>query len=106
MSKISDAAAAAVLHRLIAHLRARDDVQNIDLMGTGGFCRNCLSEWLEEASSMSRDEARHAVYGEDYAAWKARQPAATPAQLAALATSQARNDAIAARAASQSGDNG
>jgi hypothetical protein len=98
MTEIPDAAAAAVLRRLIAHLRARDDVQNIDLMGVGGFCRNCLAEWLEDAGAMSRDDARYAIYGEDYAAWKARQPAASREQLAALAASQARNDAIAAGA--------
>ncbi len=33
---------AAVFRRLVAHLQARTDVQNIDLMIAGGFCRNCL----------------------------------------------------------------
>ena len=97
--RISDADAAAVFRRLVAHLRAREDVQNIDMMATAGFCRNCLSEWLEDAGGMTRDAARRAIYGEDYAAWKARQPAATPEQLTAMAASQARNDAIAAAAA-------
>ena len=36
---------AAVLRRLMEHLRARTDVQNIDLMNLAGFCRNCLSNW-------------------------------------------------------------
>ena len=34
---------AAVYRRLVEHLRARTDVQNIDLMNLAGFCRNCLS---------------------------------------------------------------
>ena len=34
---------AAAFRRLIEHLRARTDVQNIDLMNLAGFCRNCLS---------------------------------------------------------------
>ncbi|MCA9525911.1 MAG: DUF1244 domain-containing protein, partial [Myxococcales bacterium] len=36
---------AAAFRRLVAHLQARTDVQNIDLMGLAGFCRNCLSRW-------------------------------------------------------------
>ncbi|TKB38086.1 MAG: DUF1244 domain-containing protein, partial [Mesorhizobium sp.] len=34
---------AAAFRRLVAHLRERSDVQNIDLMNLAGFCRNCLS---------------------------------------------------------------
>ncbi|MFP3442944.1 DUF1244 domain-containing protein, partial [Pantoea sp. SIMBA_133] len=34
---------AAAFRRLIDHLRARTDVQNIDMMNLAGFCRNCLS---------------------------------------------------------------
>lgn len=41
---------AAVYRRLVAHLRTRTDVQNIDLMNLAGFCRNCLSNWLKEAA--------------------------------------------------------
>jgi hypothetical protein len=41
---------AAVFRRLVEHLRARSDVQNIDLMNLAGFCRNCLSNWLKEAA--------------------------------------------------------
>lgn len=33
---------AAVFRRLIQHFQERTDVQNIDLMGYSGFCRNCL----------------------------------------------------------------
>ena len=54
---------AAVFRRLVAHLRARTDVQNIDLMIVGGFCRNCLGDWYREAASekgvaLGKDEAR------------------------------------------------
>jgi uncharacterized protein len=68
---------AAVLQRLIAHLRARTDVQNIDLMNLAGFCRNCLSNWLEEEAKsrgvgLSRAEAREAIYGMPYDEWKSK----------------------------------
>ena len=36
---------AAAFRRLLEHLRARTDVQNIDMMNLAGFCRNCLSNW-------------------------------------------------------------
>src|SRR5947209_13167555 len=78
---------AAVFRRLVAHLRARTDVQNIDLMNLARFCRNCLSNWLKEEAdargeAMSKDESRGAVYGMPYATWEASyQGAATPEQL-------------------------
>ena len=80
---------ASVFRRLVDHLRAEPDVQNIDLMILAGFCRNCLSEWYAEAAddqgvALSKDAARAIVYGEPYADFKARQPPATPAQLAAM----------------------
>ncbi|MGB3273317.1 MAG: DUF1244 domain-containing protein [Xanthobacteraceae bacterium] len=84
---------AAVFRRLVAHLRARTDVQNIDLMNLAGFCRNCLSNWLKEAAdekglAMSKDESREAVYGMPYEAWKAaHQREASPEQLHDLAHS-------------------
>ena len=46
-----EAAEAAAFRRLVAHLRHRTDVQNVDLMGVGGFCRNCLSDWLGDAAA-------------------------------------------------------
>jgi uncharacterized protein len=68
---------AAVFRRLVEHLRQRDDVQNIDLMNLAGFCRNCLSNWFEDAARdkdivVSRDEARTHVYGMPYDEWKAK----------------------------------
>ena len=41
---------AAAFRTLVAHLRERTDVQNIDLMNLAGFCRNCLSKWYRAAA--------------------------------------------------------
>lgn len=84
MGEITDVTAAAVFRRLIEHLRNRPDVANIDLMSMAGFCRNCLADWVAEASDLTRDEARQSVYGMPYSEWKASQPEATPEQLARL----------------------
>ncbi len=92
-----DAIQAAAFRRLTALLRHRTDVQNVDLMGTGGFCRNCLSDWASEAATehgvaMTRDDARAMVYGMPYADYKTtHQTDATPEQLAAMAASVAKN---------------
>ena len=56
--------------------------------------RNCLADWASEASGgkLDRDAARHAIYGMPYAEWKKRhQSEATPAQLARMEQSVARN---------------
>jgi len=85
---------AAVFRRLVAHLRARTDVQNIDLMNLAGFCRNCLSNWMKEeadakGAALSKDESREAVYGMPYETWKSKfQGNATPEQLDALKKAQ------------------
>jgi uncharacterized protein len=77
---------AAVLRRLISHLQKRSDVQNIDLMNLAGFCRNCLSNWLQDAAkekgiALDKDQARHHVYGMSYDDWKTKhQSATTPEQ--------------------------
>jgi hypothetical protein len=84
MNELTDATAAAAFRRLIEHLRARPDVANIDLMGMAGFCRNCLADWVAEASDLKRDDARELVYGMPYSEWKASQPEATSEQLARL----------------------
>jgi hypothetical protein len=68
---------AAVFRRLVEHLRARTDVQNIDLMNLAGFCRNCLSNWYQDAAAergltLEKDAARERVYGMPYEAWKAK----------------------------------
>jgi uncharacterized protein len=75
---------AAAFRRLLEHLNARAEVQNIDLMNLAGFCRNCLSNWLKDAADargvpLSKDESREMVYGMPYEEWKARhQAAASP----------------------------
>ena len=90
---------AAAFRRLVAHLQARSDVQNVDLMGVGGFCRNCLGDWLEEAAqaeglSLDKAAARAAVYGMPQAEWKAKfQTEATAEQLARMEASLQRNRA-------------
>lgn len=69
---------AAAFRALVHHLMAkRPEVQNIDLMNLGGFCRNCLSRWYQEAAAergidLSKDAAREIVYGMPYADWVAR----------------------------------
>ncbi len=68
---------AAAFRRLVAHLRERSDVQNIDLMNLAGFCRNCLSRWYrEEAGSrgiaITDPEARQEIYGMPYKEWQSR----------------------------------
>lgn len=91
---------AAAFRRLLAHLRGRTDVQNVDLMGIGGFCRNCLSDWIGEAAeaagtAIDKEAARHWVYGMNYAEYKKRhQSPATAEQLAAMDASVARNRAL------------
>ena len=81
---------AAAFRRLRDHLARRTDVQNIDMMNLTGFCRNCLSNWYQEAAeargiAMTKDAAREAVYGMPYGEWKARyQTEATPDQTAAF----------------------
>ncbi|MDQ2081951.1 DUF1244 domain-containing protein [Xanthobacteraceae bacterium Astr-EGSB] len=81
---------AAVYRRLVEHLRARTDVQNIDLMNLAGFCRNCLSNWMKEAAdargiAITKDESRELVYGEPYDQWRAKhQKEASPDQKVAF----------------------
>ena len=81
---------AAVFRRLVAHLRSRTDVQNIDVMNLAGFCRNCLGDWYREAAAekgitLEKDAAREVVYGMPQSEWKARyQKDASPEQKAAF----------------------
>lgn len=85
---------AAAFRRLLAHLDARRDVQNIDLMITAGFCRNCLADWYREAAGergidLSKEAARERIYGMPFAQWKQQfQKDATPEQLAAFERAQ------------------
>ena len=76
-----------VLQRLINHLQKRTDVQNIDLMNLSGFCRNCLSNWYQEAANdfkieINKSEAREIIYGMPHDLWKEKyQKEATEDQL-------------------------
>ncbi len=81
---------AAVMRRLIDHLDANKDVQNIDLMILAGFCRNCLGKWYKAAADelgvdVSDGDARERIYGMPYGEWKEKyQTPASPEQLAAM----------------------
>ena len=84
---------AAAFRRLVAHLRERTDVQNIDLMNLAGFCRNCLSRWYREAAAeqgiaLADPDAREIVYGMPYKEWQAKyQKEASAEQKAGFAKS-------------------
>jgi hypothetical protein len=88
---------AAVLQRLLAHLDARKDVQNIELMILAGFCRNCLSKWYHEAAQELGEDvdlaaAQQRIYGMSYADWKAgHQAPATPEQLERFEAARAKS---------------
>ena len=79
---------AAVFRRLLEHLDANKQVQNIELMNLADFCRNCLAKWMvtaaqERGVELDYEAAREQVYGMPYSEWKARyQMEATPEQLA------------------------
>jgi hypothetical protein len=85
----TEALEAAAFRSMVAHLRARNDVQNIDLMTLAGFCRNCLSRWYREAAeakgiALADADAREIVYGMPYKDWQAQnqKPATTEQQAA------------------------
>ena len=86
---------AATFRRLVAHLRERTDVQNIDLMNLAGFCRNCLSRWYREAAGehgiiIADPDAREIVYGMPYKTWQSMyQTEAPPEAQAAFAAAAA-----------------
>jgi hypothetical protein len=74
---------AAVFRRLVDHFRERTDVQNIDVMNTAGFCRNCLSKWYRAAAqergiAVDDSGAREAIYGMPYDEWKAKYQTGQP----------------------------
>jgi uncharacterized protein len=87
---------AQAFRRLLKHLQTRTDVQNIDMMNLAGFCRNCLSNWMQDAAKekgidLSKDDARAHVYGMPFAEWKAKyQIEATPDQQQKFAAETAK----------------
>jgi len=99
MVDVDDRLAAAAFRRLVDHLQMRTDAQNVDLMGLAGFCRNCLGDWLSEASdgALDRATAREFVYGMPQAQWKMmHQAQATPEQLARMEASLVLNERLRA----------
>ena len=88
---------AAAFRRLVSHLQNRTDVQNIDMMNLAGFCRNCLSNWYQDAAQekgieLDKGDAREIVYGMPYDAWKDKyQTEATPEQQKAFEDAQKTN---------------
>jgi hypothetical protein len=86
---------AAVFRRLLEHLDANKDVQNIDLMNLAGFCRNCLAKWYlaaaeDQGLAMDYEKARERVYGMPYGEWKDRYQGEVSADK--LAAFQARQE--------------
>jgi hypothetical protein len=82
---------AAVFRRLLAHLDANKEAQNIELMNLAGFCRNCLSKWYvsaaaEQGVDVEYENAREVVYGMPYDEWKEKY------QLDATTTQQQKFD--------------
>lgn len=87
---------AAVARKLLGHLQKYPEVQNIDLMNLGYFCRNCLAKWYQAAANaegveMDYNQAREIVYGMAYEDYKQQhQRPASEAQQRQLVESQAK----------------
>lgn len=77
---------AAAFRGLVQHLQKRTDAQNIDIMNTAGFCRNCLAKWYRAAAehfgeSVGYDQAQQVIYGMTVGEWKSKhQKLASPEQ--------------------------
>ncbi|MEE9396038.1 MAG: DUF1244 domain-containing protein [Methylococcales bacterium] len=87
---------AAAFRRLVKHLQDHPEVQNIELMIAGRFCRNCLAKWYdgaakEQAIELNYTAALEEIYGMPYQKWKENhQTEATPEQLTAYEEIQRR----------------
>ena len=73
--KIREEIEAEVFQKLVKHFRKRTDIQNIDLMNTADFCRNCLSKWYMQSAKkkgikLNYEEAKEIIYGMPYNKWK------------------------------------
>lgn len=85
---------AQVFRKLVQHLRAHPEVQNLDLMNLAYFCRNCLSKWYAAAAAdhglaLDYEQAREVVYGMPYAEYKQQhQREASPEQLQRFAAAE------------------
>lgn len=77
---------AAAFRGLVQHLQKRTDAQNIDIMNTAGFCRNCLAKWYRAAAehfgeTMPYEDAQKIIYGMPAEEWKSSyQKPASPEQ--------------------------
>ena len=74
---------AEVFQKLVKHFRKRTDVQNIDLMNTADFCRNCLSKWYMASAKkrgikLNYEEAKEIIYGMPYDKWKKKYQKSLP----------------------------
>jgi hypothetical protein len=68
---------AAAFRKMLEHFRKYPEVQNIDLMNLGYFCRNCFSKWYLGAASdrgieLDTDQAREIIYGMPFSEYKAK----------------------------------
>lgn len=88
---------AAAFRQLLSHLAKRHDAQNIDLMGLGGFCRNCLAKWYQAAAdergiTLDKMESREKIYGMAYDEWVEKyQSDATSEQMRKMDESLQKN---------------
>ena len=62
---------AAAFRSLLAHLQQHSEVQNIELMLTADFCRNCLAKWFSAAAQergldVDYPAAQEIIYGMPY----------------------------------------
>ncbi len=85
---------AAVFRKMIAHFQTHPEVQNIDLMNLGYFCRNCFSKWYAGAAKehdidIDYDQAREIIYGMPFSEYKTQyQEKVSEEQLAKFEKSQ------------------
>ena len=73
--KIREEIESEVFQKLVKHFRKRTDIQNIDLMNTADFCRNCLSKWYMQSAKkkgikLNYEEAKEIIYGMPDDKWK------------------------------------
>jgi hypothetical protein len=87
---------ADVFRKLIEHLQKHPEVQNIDLMNLGYFCRNCIAKWYRSAAeshgvALDYDQTREIVYGMPYGEYKDKHQAeASPEQLETFKTASTK----------------
>jgi len=87
---------AAAFRKMLEHFQKYPEVQNIDLMNLGYFCRNCFSKWYMSAASdqgieLDTDQAREIIYGMPFAEYKAKyQEKASNEQLNQFETSKTK----------------